>query len=290
MGYARQNLKPTIDEICAEINHRRSINGDEEASTYQVIAAACASNPALTHIGKSGLWLLAENASETRAIHEIIEEAFVVLDRRATVAELHHYVEACRPAALSSIAGLLQQHQKFQRVGRGVYALRAWGYADVPPTKRGEEYQLKFEDALPEAFIESEEQPWPLAELTEKLSQELNWPEYAVHQRLRKSPWLKFTPLSGKSSLAHWSNEATIEDNSPEKITQRVRIQQIGHRLMAAAPGHCLRSITLCALIEAEVRCRRPIIYSALSVMAGVRKQGVPGEMSYQLIDANASA
>lgn len=272
----------TVDELQTEINRRRRLAGEDEESAYQVIAASCASNPALTHIGKSGFWALKENAGDTRALHEIIEEAFVALGRPATLAELHNYVEARRALAPTSVAGLLQQHQKFQRVGRGVYALRSWGYANVPPTKRGEEHQLRFDDALLEAFIESEERPWPLSDLTAKLSQELKWPEYAVHQRLKNSLWLKFTPISGNRLLAHWNHESN-KVSTPEKVTQRNRIQQVARRLLLMAPDNLLRGPTLCALIEAEVGYRRPVIYSALSVMPEVQKQGVPGSMSYKL-------
>lgn len=277
----------SVQELQQEINHRHALAGFDADASDKVIRSACVASREMIGIGKSGAWTLRENADETRHIHEIIEEALLVLNRPASVDEIAAYVEPLREVAFNSIPGTLAQHHKFQRVGRGSYALRSWGLSEASVVKRkcGKEYQEQFDDALLKIFLENDVQPVPLAELVRCLSQTLHWKDVTLRARVTHSPYLKFTPLPGKRLMAHWCDETQNESAPAVRQTKRGRIQNSARHLLAAAPEKRMASTTLTALIESETGYKGPVIYNSLACMPDVKREGEPRDMSYQLLD-----
>lgn len=280
---AKEKLKATIGEITQELNHRNAAAGQAANATSAAVGAACGRSATIIHIGNSGEWTLKENASETRTLHEIIEEALLLINRPATIDEITAYVKACREAAPTSIPGLLQQHHKFQRVGHGLYALRSWGMEDAPPTKRGGEYQAEFDEALLEIFLDNDVQPIRQAHLIRQLCEKLGWKENIVRQRLDDSPYLDMTPLEGNRLLTHWRDETKDEPDVVKRQTKRGRIQDAARRLLESAPERQMIGATLSALLERETSAVRPTIYNSLAAMPDVKRQGEPRNMIYRL-------
>lgn len=272
----------TVNELRQEIVHRHARAGHNINTSIGAISGACAASRVLVNVGNSG-WTLRENAGETRPVHEIIEEALRVINRPATVEEVAAYVMPRRAVADSSVPGLLQQHRKFQRVGRGLYALRAWGLSDAEPTRRGQEYQEQFDDALLEVFLDNDVQPLALAEVTRRLVEKLGWKENHVRNRLDDSPWLDTTPLQGNRLLAHWRNEPKDEPDPMKRDTKRGRIQNAARSLLSAAENRQLAGATLAALLERETGYSGPILYNSLAAMPDIVRHGEPRNMTYQL-------
>jgi hypothetical protein len=286
---ANEKLTATIGEIAQELNHRNALAGQEANATNAAVGGACGRSTAIVNIANSGEWALKENAGETRNLHELIEEALLIINRPSTADEIAAYVNSRREAAPNSIPALLQQHRKFQRVGRGLYALRSWGMEDATPAKRGAEYQEEFDDTLLEIFLDNDVQPIRQAQLIRQLCEKLGWKENTVRQRLDNSPWLDTTSLEGNRLLSHWRDEPKVELDTLKRQTKRGRIQDAARRLLKSAPERQMAGATLSALLERETGAVRAVIYNSLAAMPDVERQGEPRNMVYRLQTHNGS-
>ncbi len=210
-------LRATLSVLCEETNHRYALAGRDDTVTQHAMSGACSTSPHLTNISRSGQWTLIENAGETRSVHEIIKEALLQLNRPAALEELTEYVAQRRETAPNTVACLISQHPHFQRVGRGVYALRSWGLQDAAPVRRGEEYQREFEDLLLEIFFENDLEPINHAKLANRLQMGLGWPLNTIRTRIERSPYIETTSINGFHLMAHLRDKPEVEAEKPER-------------------------------------------------------------------------
>lgn len=280
---ATGTLRATISQLCQEVNHRHALAGRDDEASYSTMSNACAASPHIENIGKSGQWALVENAGETRPVHEIIKEALLKLNREATIEELNDYVGQRRETSPQTVACLMNQHSQFQRVGRGVYALRAWGMQDAAPVRRGEEYQREFDDLLMEIFLENNLEPIPHADIVNQLQAHLGWHISTVRQRIERSAWIETTSINGFHLMAHMRDKPETEAEKPERQTKMRRVQEAARALLKKSPQRQLAGATLSTLIAAQTNFVKPLIYSALAAMPDIERRGEVGAMIYLL-------
>lgn len=119
----------SVNELVREMNRRLHAAGRQKVEVLN-IANTMSSDKRFVSVGSSGLRGLArwENV-EARNIVEVMEDAFVSLNRPAEVGEIFAYVNERRPATLNSIKIYLEMQDRFLRTGRKQWGLSTWAEA-----------------------------------------------------------------------------------------------------------------------------------------------------------------
>lgn len=256
-------------EIFREIQHQLVTKGTDSRETVRSMTGQMVLDKRFKPVGRTGKWILSEWPQNTQSLIELVVNAF------------HHYNEPCsakmiveyasslrddiRPESIPSI--LLQNKQKFLKIGRGLYILKEWQHSYPDAQAVGEVMEIVTSDDLHSLLIkifrDSAQNELPLKKIIERLEDyDIFWSESYCFNRLEKC---LFLAKQKKGIKNYYSIKPVPTDIEPVKTIKKLDllknliIEQINTSKQRELP---LRDIVKILVTKGEIRAN---IYSVIN-------------------------
>jgi len=261
--------------LCEEIN----LLGQSLSTSFKPISRAnlhgqLVIDERFNPIGKSGSWGLSkwtnyENITIVDAIESVLNNSGTPL----SFSQITQGVREIRPGASKKtlLVYLTSRATKFTRVSVDLYALASWQMTPLKKETAKKVSNKVFYDVA--KLILEQQNPIPLQEFIEKMSNMTGLKEPNMRVRINESPIIKTRNTIKRHKEVYCDDvNFSAEESGLVKPLLRERIQDKVRSILYENPNTPIKKSELYNLVNKEVPCQRPTFYQYLDKASDIKQ------------------